>query len=452
MTENQREEKALKVAKEIDVLVVGGGPAGVAAGFSAARMGAKTMIIEQFNCLGGVATAGGHGFMDRYSAWNSDTRIVGGVPFEIARRVDKAGFGVCTNSEVSFEIEGMKLILERMAEECRCELLYHTFFCETVMDNNAVAGAVIQNKNGRQVIRARRVVDCTGDGDVAARAGCGYDQGDAQHGHCQPVTLMFTLGGVDTERVREFLKKEGDPTLARVWKQAQANGDMRPFQTCIMGWGFTPTRPDQLNVNFTHINFIDSTRAEDLTQATLEGRKQVFESIAVYRKYIPGLERCFLVSTPNTVGIRESRRIHGEYTLTRDDVVQQRQFDDTIGYGSYFIDIHGTTAPGMDAKKWYPQKDFRYQIPYRILVPEGVDNLLVAGRCASCDHEALGSLRVMPQCGVMGQAAGVASVLSLRQNVAPRALNIKLLQEELRRQGCILNGDDIQLAAETKDE
>jgi hypothetical protein len=219
-----------------------------------------------------------------------------------------------------------------------------------------------------------------------------------------------------------------------------------------MGWGFTPTRPDQMNVNFTHINFIDSTRAEDLTKATLEGRKQVFESIVVYRKYIPGMENCYLISTPNTVGLRESRRILGDYVLTRDDVVNQRTFNDTIGFGSYYIDIHGTTGPGMDAKKWYPKKNFRYQIPYRILVPKDVENLLVAGRCASCDHEALGSLRVMPQCGVMGQAAGVASVLSLRQNVAPRALNIKLLQDELRRQDCILSEDDIRLAAGMKDE
>ena len=440
----QSEAALLPRIHDLDVLVVGGGPAGVAAGFASARMGAKTMIIEQFNCLGGVATAGGHGHMDLYSAWNSNTRIVGGIPFEMAQRVAKTGFGVCNNSAADFEIEGMKLILEQMAEECRCELLYHTFFSDTVVDQKGVTGAVIQNKGGRQVVRAQRVIDCTGDGDVAASANCGYDQGDAEHGQCQAVTLMFTLGGVDWDRVHAFIKQEGDPTLARIWKQAQANGDMRPFQTCIMGWGRTPTRPDQVGVNFTHINFIDSTKAEDLTQATLEGRKQVFESIEVYRKYIPGMENCYLVSTPNTVGLRESRRIRGEYTLTRDDVVKQRTFGDTIGFGSYYIDIHGTTGPGMDAKKWYPRKDFRYQIPYRILVPKDVDNLLVAGRCASCDHEALGSLRVMPQCGVMGQAAGVASVLSLRDAAPPRKLNVKALQDELRHQSCILDEADIR--------
>jgi len=442
------EAAQLPTAQETDVLVVGGGPAGVAAGFAAARMGARTLIVEQFNCLGGVATAGGHGHICLYSAWASGTRVVGGVPFEVGRRVAEAGYGVCGNSSCDFEIEGMKLVLERLAEECGCALLYHTFFCDTVLDGARAVGAVVQNKGGRQFVRGRRIVDCTGDGDAAAAAGCGFDVGAADTGLCQPVTLMFTIGGVDWRRVCEFRK--GDYKLEHVWRQAQANGDMRPFQTCIMGWWHTPTRPDQVGVNFTHVNFIDATRAEDLTRATIEARQQAYETIGVYRKYVPGMESCYMVSTPNTIGIRESRRIHGDYTLTRDDVANGRTFDDAVGYGSFFIDIHGTAGPGMDDREWRPPPGFKYHIPYRILVPAGVENLLAAGRCASCDHEALGSLRVMPQCGVMGQAAGVAAVLSLRCGVTPRALDVRALQTELRRQGCILDEDDIGRAA--KDE
>lgn len=433
--------KAPKTTDDVDVLILGGGPAGVAAGFSAARMGAKTLIVEQFNCLGGVATAGGHGHICLYSAWSSQTRVVGGVPFEMARRTADAGYGVCNNSSADFEIEGMKRVLEQMAEECGCGLLYHSFFCNSVVDKGTVTGAVVQNKGGRQVIRAKRIVDCTGDGDGAASAGCKFEMGDAE-GRCQPVTLMFTIGGVDWKRVCDFKVGKGG-ALPEVWKAAQDNGDMRPFQSCIMGWWWTPTRPDQVGVNFTHVNFIDSTRAEDLTKATIEARKQAYETIAVYRKYVPGMETCYMVSTPNTIGIRESRRIQGEYTLTRDDVVAGRRFDDSIGYGSFYIDIHSVGGPGMDQKTWHPEKGFRYQIPYRILVPSGMDNLLVAGRCVSCDHEALGSLRVMPQCGVMGQAAGVASVLSLRAGVPPRAVDINALQDELRRQDCILTEQDI---------
>ena len=146
-----------------------------------------------------------------------------------------------------------------------------------------------------------------------------------------------------------------------------------------MGWWWTPTRPDQVGINFTHVNNIDSTRAEDLTAATLEARRQAYETIAVFQQYVPGMEHCYMVSTPNTIGIRESRRIAGEYQLTRADVMGRRSFDDSIGYGSFFIDIHNTRGPGMDTKEWRPPKGFRYQIPYRILVPLTVDQLLVAG-------------------------------------------------------------------------
>lgn len=441
-------ENASRALTEVDVLVVGGGPAGVAAAFASARMGAKTLIVEQFNCLGGVATAGGHGHICLYSSWASDERVVGGIPFEIARRVTAAGFGVHTRSEADFEVEGMKLVLDRMAEEAGVGLLYHTFFADAIVENGTITGTVLQSKSGRQLIHAQRVVDCTGDGDVAARAGCAFEQGEEGTGACQPVTLMFTIGGVDIKKVNAF--RAGKPwTLEAVWKQAQANGDMRPFQTVIMGWWWTPTRPDQLGINFTHVIGIDATKAEDLTRATIEARQQAYETIEVYRKYIPGLENCYMVSTPNTIGLRESRRIMGEHLLTKEDVLGRRTFADTIGYGSFFIDIHNCSGAGMDKKTVRPDPGFKYQIPYRILVPKTVDNLLVAGRCASCTHEALGSLRVMPQCGVMGQAAGVASVLSLRDGVTPRSINVRSLQAELKRQDCIIDEEDI---AKAKDE
>jgi hypothetical protein len=422
-------------AKKYDVLVCGGGPAGVSAAFAAARMGARTLIVEQFNCLGGVATAGGHGHICLYSSWGTSDRIVGGITYEMAERVAKAGYGICSNSAADFEIEGMKLILEKMAEESKTDLLYHTLVSDSIVKNGKITGVTVHNKNGSQKILADRIIDCTGDGDVAARAGCGFDVGDEDNGFCQPVTLMFTIGGVDYEKVNKF--RGNDYKLEHVWKKAQENGDMRPFQHCIMGWWWTPTRPDQLGINFTHVNFIDSTKAEDLTKATIEGRKQAYETIEVYRKYVPGMENCHMISTPNTIGIRESRRIHGIYTLTKEDLLAMRKFDDSIGYGSFFIDIHSVSGPGMDKKEYRPERGFQYQIPYRILLPKDIDNLLVAGRCASCTHEALGSLRVMPQCGVMGQAAGAAAVISLKHGISPKDISIPELHKTLKEQDCI---------------
>ena len=431
----------LKVSGDVDVLVVGGGPAGVGAAFAAARLGKKTLIVEQFNCLGGVATAGGHGHICLYSSWGSDERVVGGVPYEMGVKVTEAGYGIVTNKQTDFEVEGMKLVLEQMAEECGCEILYHTFFCDTIVEAGKAVGAVIQNKSGRSVIKAKQIIDCTGDGDVAAKAGCGFEMGDEDNGHCQPVTLMFTIGGVDWDRVQDFRKN--NHKLEHVWKEAQDNGDMQPFQYCVMGWWWTPTRPDQVGVNFTHVNFIDATKAEDLTKGTIEARKQAYESIEVYKKYIPGMEKCYMVSTPNTIGLRESRRIKGDYTLTKEDLLAEKEFEDSIGYGSFFIDIHNVSGPGMDKKEYRPHSGFKYQIPFRILLPAGIDNLQVAGRCASATHEALGSLRVMPQCGVMGQAAGVAASIAIDNGNTPREVEIKELQKILRDQDCIVTAEDI---------
>ena len=440
-----RDAADLPVENEVDVLVVGGGPAGTGAALAAARNGMHTLVVEQFNCLGGVATAGGHGHISKYDEEGTGRRIVGGIAHEIANRVVKAKMGIRNSHGIWFEVEGLKLILEQMAAEADLDLLYHTFFCDTVVADGKAVGAVVQNKGGRQFIRAKRIVDCTGDGDVGFQAGCPWEMGRAADGRCQPVTLMFPIGGVDWARVEKWRTSY---QMRDVWEQAQRNGDMRPFQNTVMGFWWTPTRLDQVGVNFTHIIHVNSTRAEDLTSATIEGRKQVYECIPVFRTYVPGMEQCYLVSTPNTVGIRESRRIMGEYLLTEDDVKAQREFPDTICYGSFFVDIHRIDGPGMDPTTWRPPRGFKYGIPYRILVPRGVENLLVAGRCVSCTHLALGSIRVMVPCIAMGEAAGTAAALSLKHTTPPRALDVSRLRSRLLQQGVILTEADIQRAAE----
>jgi hypothetical protein len=441
-------------SQDVDVLVVGGGPAGVGAALAAARNGADTLVVEQFNCLGGVATAGGHGHISKYDEAGTGRRIVGGIADEIGNRVVTGKFGRRDSHGIWFEVEGMKRLLDQMAEESGVRLLYHTFLTDTLVEGDAVVGAVFHSKNGRQVVRAKRIVDCTGDGDAAFRAGCPYEVGRPADQKCQPVTLMFTIGGVDWNRVQAFQEdyRHNNPDERRFWKlervyaEAISRGDMRPFQTGNMGWWWTPTRPDQVGVNFTHVIHIDSTKAEDLTRATIEARKQAYETIDVYRKYIPGMERCYMVSTPNTIGIRESRRIMGDYVLTEDDVKAQREFDDNICYGSFFVDIHCIDGPGMDPTVWHPPKGFKYHIPYRILLPQGRENLLVAGRCVSCTHIALGSIRVMVPCIGMGEAAGTAAALSLREGVAPRQLATGMLQARMRANGAILSESDIEQA------
>jgi hypothetical protein len=430
----------LPVAYDVDVLVVGGGPAGVGAGFAAAREGKRVLIVEQFNCLGGVATAGGHGHYSIFCEWAGPRRIVGGIPYEIANRIVDEGFGTLDAHGTMFEVEGLKFILDTMALECRAGLLYHTFFCGSIVQDGVVKGGIIQGKSGRRAVLAKRVVDCTGDGDAAASAGAQFEQGRPSDGQCQPATLMFAIGGVDWPRVQAW---QTDYQMQHVWEQAQKNGDMEPFQNQIMGFWWTPTRPDQVSVNFTHITDVDSTREERLSYATIEGRRQAYQCISVFRKYVPGMENCYMVSTAGTVGVRESRRIIGDVVLTEDDMKARRTWQDSIGYGSFFIDIHNIDGPGMDATTCRPERGFRYQIPYRILLPKGLDNILTAGRCVSVTHAGLGSLRVMVQCFLTGQAAGTAACISIDDNVPPREIDIARLQAKLRAGGCILNEEDI---------
>ncbi len=430
----------IPVVEHVDVLVVGGGMTGVAAALSAARMGAKVLIIEQYNCLGGVATAGWHNHLSQFNAWAAENRVVGGIAYELSARLVEQGFATTDGSCVDFNVEGLKLVLDQVMEEAGVGVLYYTFFCDTLVENNHVTGGIIQNKSGRQAILAYQVIDTTGDADVAAHAGVPFKKGRPQDGLCQPTTLMFTIEGVDWSQVEKW---RTDYQMQEVWLQAQRDGIMEPFQDQIMGWWHTDVLPTQVGINMTHITHIDSTNASDLTKATIKGRRQAHHLTDVFRQIVPGMENCYLISTAPALGIRESRRIEGEVTLTEQDMMSQRIWEDAIGYGSFFIDIHNPAGPGMSKQTYRPEPGFHYQIPYRVMVPKGVDNLLVAGRCVSVTHIALGSIRIMLTCMVMGEAAGAAAVLALHEEVPPRELPPEILQRQLQRRGVILDEENI---------
>ncbi|HEY9075388.1 MAG TPA: FAD-dependent oxidoreductase [Anaerolineaceae bacterium] len=432
----------IPVAADVDVLVVGGGPAGIGAAISAARLGAKVLIVEQFNCLGGVATSGAHNHYSQFNAWgDTSIQVVGGIADEMRRRLLENHWATYDGSCIDFDIEGLKLLLDQMTAEAGVQVLFYTFYAGTLMENGTAVGGIIQNKSGRQAILAKRIIDCTGDGDAAFHAGAPFEQGRPSDGRCQPTTLMFMLGGVDWSKVAAWRTSY---QMSEVWEKAQKDGIMEPFQSVIMGFWHTDVNPDQVGINMTHMINIDSTKAEDLTRATIEGRRQAHHLIQVFRKVVPGMENCYLISTAPSLGLRESRRILGEVTLTAEDLMNRRAWDDSIGYGSFYIDIHNPAGPGMGGQTWRPPKGFYYQIPYRALVPKKVDNLLVAGRCISADHVALGSLRIMSTCTVMGEAAGTAAVLSLHDEVTPREVNTTRLGVQLKRQGAVIDESGIQ--------
>lgn len=444
----------IPIVDTVDVLVVGGGPAGVGAALSAARLGAKTLLVEGTNCLGGVATSGGHNHISLYTAWNAyndritggapgdvEERVVGGVAEEVRRRVLAAGAGTYAAGCLDYDIEGLKRILDVLVDEAGVEVLYYTLYADTLTEGDVVRGGVIQNKAGRQAILAHRVVDCSGDGDAAYLAGAAFDCGRPEDGRCQPCTLMFTLGGVDWPRVAAWRTSY---QMREVWQQAQADGIMETFQDQIMGFWHTPVRPDQVGVNMTHLVDVDTASARSLSGATVEGRRQAHHLVEVFRRVVPGMEDCYLLATAPALGLRESRRIRGMATLTAQDLMARREWPDAVCYGSFFIDIHNPAGPGMSAQTWRPPQGFRYQIPYGVLVPEAVDNLLVAGRCISADHVALGSARIMTTCMALGEAAGAAAILSLHEEVSPRDLDAALLRDQLCRQGAVVDEEGIR--------
>jgi FAD dependent oxidoreductase len=203
-------------------------------------------------------------------------------------------------------------------------------------------------------------------------------------------------------------------------------------------------------VNFTHMFGVDCTNADDITRATIEGRRQAFHMIPVYRKYVPGMEKCYMIATAALLGTRESRRVVGDVILTDEDILKQRAWDDSVCYGSFFIDVHNCTGPGMDHETYRPEKGFKYQIPYRCILPKQRENLLVAGRCISVTHRALGSTRVMPQCAALGEAAGAAAALSIQAGQTPRELDVSKLQDHLRSKNAIFDEAGIQAANPTQ--
>ena len=433
-TEPQRD---LPVFGEYDVVVAGGGPAGVCAGIASARLGLRTLLIEQFNCLGGLATIGLHLHVGVLSGEGGSPDIVGGIPREIIDRAVNDHEATDSGRLVDVEIEGFKLLLDRMAEESGLKVLYYSQVADALVSQGAVTGLIFNNKSGRFAVKAKRVVDCTGDADVAFRAGCRMMRGRAEDGRMQPVTLMYRVGGVDWPKVCEYRKT--DPKLREFCKLAAAQGLMRPWQSELMGFWWNANRPDQLSINFTHMH-LDGSSAFDMTEASVEGRKQVFEAVRAMRALIPGFEKSCLIDTAACVGVRETRRIFGEYVLAFDDIKAQRIFDDSIGLGSAFVDIHNVTGPGMDGKSgFHLPKGGYYSIPYRTLVPEKIDNLLVAGRCHCATHEAAGSTRWIAQCMVMGQAAGTAAAMTVQDEIPPRKLSAEKLQAALRSAGAILS-------------
>jgi FAD dependent oxidoreductase len=449
-------------AAAYDVLVIGGGNAGCAAALAAARHGARTMLIERYGFLGGTATAA---MVGPWMTFHSGSeRIVGGIAQEIVERLVRRGAspGHITDSSdyvptiTPFDPEIHKALLFEMMREAGVELLLHAWFLGTHVDDDRVLGASVATVGGGRSFRANVVIDATADAYVATSAGVPTQQGD-ERGRVQPASLMFRLSHVDLSKTAAYLRTHADqmrtslkahertaPALTAVaglyelWGQAQRDGIVDVPRELVSF--FISPYPDEVTVNMTRVTDIDPLDPHDLTRAEVEARLQVMQLLQFFRERVPGFENARIAATGTQIGIRESRRIEGRYTLTADDVLQARTFPDAVARSAYPIDIHNPSGSGTTTHR--PPPGSSYEIPFRCLVPVNREELLVAGRCISTTHEALASTRLTPTVMTLGQAAGTAAALANERNVYVGSIDATQLREML-----IADGVDLRRSA-----
>ncbi len=410
----------------VDVLVCGGGPAGIGASIQAARQGVSVMIIEALGCLGGIATSG---MMSHWGGRSSSKVMqeIWNLTYDMAKDVGWDNDSFCGKDAIYHEVQ--KIALERMMQKESIRVLYYTRVCKAVVENGAIIGVIIENKSGRGFIRAKRVVDATGDGDVAASAGVPFFKGRESDGKMQPCTIMFNVGGVDTENAVFPPSFETMVETPKGELQALAK-ELLPFPAGHVLLYRQPM-PGTVCCNMTNAIEIDGTDGESLTKGVLTCHSQIIPIVKFLKEYVPGYENCWLMNGASLIGIRETRHFEGLASLEKDDILEAKYHDDWVVRRAWFnFDVHNLTGASLDktgAQKHFKQRN-DYTIPYGCILPKNVEGLLLSGRNISGSHMAHSNFRIMSVCIALGEAAGVAAALSVKQNKKLRDLDVKEIQ------------------------
>ena len=455
-------QRRAQLAAEVDVLVVGGGPAGIGAALGAADAGASVVLAERYGFLGGNATAAlvmplmsfhtdrptlesGQAKLFPTDHGPGEPVIAGVLERLLERLIAMRGAirpSLDTGYVVPFDPELFKGVALDLLDEAGASLLLHAFASDVLMKEGRIDGVIFETKSGPLVVRARAVVDATGDGDIAARAGAPYEIGRESDGLVQPMTLMFRIADFEREAFLAYAREHPDQWrgVLGLWdlvQQATAAGELDLPREDILF--FATPHPREVSVNSTRVTGVLATDVWDLTRAEFVARRQMRQIATFLQKYVPGFADSYVVQSGVHVGVRETRRIKGDYLLTAQDILGACKFEDVIARGSYPVDIHNPTGKGTILKKLPPGE--AYDIPLRCLLPQGIENLLVAGRCISGTHEAHSSYRVMPIAIATGQAAGVVAGLVAGERCGTRELRASRIQDELLRQGVNLGAE-----------
>lgn len=440
----EEKSRTIPVWAQADVLVAGGGTAGVAAAVASARLGAKTLLVESTGQLGGSQT--GALVTPMMPNHINNTPLNKGLNEELQNRYAQFEFASAAEpfGKLWHNPTNLAFVLEDVVLEAGADILYNTLCVDVLKEGSTVVGAVVENKSGRGAVLSRVVIDCTGDADLAAKAGAPFQKGN-EDGICQPMSLRFITANVDLEEVAEFFKNLGlhaslplmsigfheahESPISNLVESAEEEGVLEPGDLGYFQFFTMVGRPNEVNFNCPRLSGFDPTNAWDISRALTAGRRKIRRIAEFCRRYLPGFQNSYISTVAPMLGVRESRRIIGEYVLTEEDVMEARKFPDAVARNCYPIDIHNPSGRGTTIHR-LPPGEYN-EVPYRCLVPLQIDGLLVAGRCISATFAAQAAVRVQDNCRAFGQAAGTAAALAVRLGVQPRHIDFQMLRRAL---------------------
>jgi len=444
---------------ERDIVIIGGGPAGLSASWSSAKLGANVLLIERYGFLGGMATNGLVGSILGHYLSEKEPAVSGFLKFLIEKTHKLGG---CEKWEdaykkygISFDSEILKISSEKLLLEEKVEILYHSFVCDTKVENGKIKEVEVANKSGKMRVKGKIFIDATGDADIAYYSGFGYTKGRFFDRKMQSMGCMFKIAGIDEERITEEVVKQASKKL----NELREKSELKIYNTFLGVKGSTIRKGERA---FNVMRFSgDGTDVFDLTKGEIFLREQIYKYWEFLKENVSGFENSYISVLPANIGVRETRQIKGLYTLTEEDILNGKKREDSIAKGTYWIDIHcplGRTKDNVhlcikecstgkycialdkykdylpSKEKLYPSKNDWFSIPYGCLIPEKSKNLIVSGRCISAEHKAMSSIRVMATCMATGHAAGISAYLSLDKNIPVNKVDVKEVQKMLEKQ------------------